>query len=387
MKKLLTMVVLLGMILLAGCSSGKKSYQQGDYGEAVFQSTKRLRQSPNNKKALETIANAYPQMVRYNLDRVNNLKRSGKVARWEDIMSLYDELNRAYDEIQRSPAALRLVPEARSYISEFELARLKAAEARYAIAEKEMVIAVSGDREAAKRAYDSFEIADDLQPGFRDARLRMEMALDLATVYVKIEPIPMHSRALELSNEFFQNKIIEYARSANINTFVRFLTEKEFKSFNKQPDQNIQMIFDDFVVGQAFVKETVEQRVRDSVVVGTVDVTEGGEKVTKDVYETVKVEVHIFEKKLESSGLLDFRIVDSNNGAVITQQKFPGTHIWIDYWGFFNGDERALTKEDKNRLRKKREVMPPPPQDLFVAFTEPIYGQITRFVRDYYRGY
>jgi hypothetical protein len=49
-------------------------------------------------------------------------------------------------------------------------------------------------------------------------------------------------------------------------------------------------------------------------------------------------------------------------------------------WGTLNGDERALTPE-QIKLCSLRDV-PPPPQDLFVAFTQPIYGQITAKIQD-----
>lgn len=385
--KLFKGLLLLFPFLLLDCSSGKKAFEKGNYLEAVEQSVNRLRQNPDNRKAQNTLRSAYPNLISYYQDRINNLKRSGNALRWEEIMNMYADLNEVYDDIQRAPGARSIVVSPRNFISEYEAARLKAAEAYYAIGEDALKLAQQGDRESAKEAYLRFDQTVQLIATFRDARNLRDEALELATIYVEVLPIPMHSRSLSLSNEFFQNQIFDYLRNREISPFVQFYTEEEIRAFAKRPDHRVEMIFDDFVVGQAFIRETIEQRVRDSVVIGQVEVVENGEKVQKDVYGTVKAEVHIFKKELESRGLLDFRIIDSRANSVIEQEKFPGTSVWVDHWGFYNGDERALTKEDERHLKNKREIMPPPPQDLFISFTEPIYDQATSFLRRFYRNF
>jgi len=380
-----TSPLLVFLFILASCSSGRKSLEQGDYQTAFYQSVKRLGQSPNNRRALETLASAYPELVSYNLDRIDRLMESNDPLRWEEIARLYAQLNQAYEAVQRSPRAQEILYETNDYTREYEDARLRATEARYALGESLMQAARQRDREAAKTAYQHYQKAAELDPYFRDVRKKSEEALYLATLWVQVNPIPIHSRALELSNEFFQHKVLEYLRSHRISEYVRFISRAESQAMEQEPDQYLNLTFDDFVIGRSAIRETVHQRKADSVVVGTVEVVEKGEKVIKDVYGTVQAEVHWFEKQVESAGLLDLQIEDNWSGQVVAQEKFSGTHIWIDYWGFFNGDERALTEEDRSKLRKTREVMPPPPQQLFVDFTAPIYDQLIRYLDSYYR--
>jgi hypothetical protein len=144
-------------------------------------------------------------------------------------------------------------------------------------------------------------------------------------------------------------------------------------------DHLLSLSFDDFVVGQTYVKERIQDVKRDSVKLG-----ETAQK--RPVYGTVKARVTTFEKTISSSGLLDFRIRDFNNGRIISQEKMPGTFVWRDVWGTFNGDERALTEEER-RICRRREIMPPPPQDLFIEFTKPIYSQLTTKIRGFYSRY
>ena len=110
------------------------------------------------------------------------------------------------------------------------------------------------------------------------------------------------------------------------------------------------------------------------------------EPAERKVYGTVKATVHVFNKSLTSRGILDFKIIDAHNQRVLTQEKMPGEFVWYTEWGYFNGDERALD-DYFLEIVKMKEAYPPPPQDLFVAFTQPIFGQVTGKIRDFYRGY
>ncbi|MEM6261243.1 MAG: hypothetical protein AAGI38_01965, partial [Bacteroidota bacterium] len=64
MKKYLPFL-LLAMVLISACSSGKKALKRGDYYESVNRSIKRLRQSPRNDKARQILKEAYPRFLTY----------------------------------------------------------------------------------------------------------------------------------------------------------------------------------------------------------------------------------------------------------------------------------------------------------------------------------
>ena len=376
---------LLVSVFLFSCKSTKRAYERGDYEKAIFNSIDRLRKSPNNKKARQTLQMAYKDLSDEMLKRIADARKSGSTTRFEPIVEHYTLLNRIYNDVQRAPAAKKVLTNVKDYTAELGIAKRKAAEVRFALGEKALKQAMQdGDREVAKEAFFHFQKADTYEPGFRNARTKMEDARAYATLFVKIEPIPMHSRTLSLSNEFFENQMAEYIQAHPTSEFIQFISPGERMPQGRQADHIIRMMFDDFVVGQAYVKETVIQRSRDSVVVGSVDIKPDS---TVDVYGTVKAEVHQFQKEISSSGLLDMQIIDPRTGRLLTQRKFPGTFIWYDRWGFFNGDKRALQEDDKQFTRKSRAIPEPLPQDLFIEFTKPIFDQVTGFVTEYYRGY
>lgn len=384
MNKTVYSIFALVIVLAMGCTAGKQALQRGDYFRSVEQAVSRLQSNPNNRKARETIRQAYPQLVSYYEDQAAKMKQSADPFRWERVTEHYDILDKAYNLVMRSPGALQVIPNPKSYRQDLDNAQIKAAETRYALGEQALSRGREGDRNAAKEAYNHFNIVEEYRSNFRNAVDLSREARELATVFVLVEPIPMHSRSLNLTSEFFQNQIVEYVRSTTFSPFVHFYGVGELDATGQQPDQVVRMAFDDFVVGQATIKEKVFQRQADSVVTGTVTVSENGEDVEKSVYGSVKAEVHIFQKILTSQGLLDVQILDPVRRSVISQRKFPGTHEWGEQWGYFNGDERALTKEDRVAVKSRREVMPPAPQQLFIEFTKPIYNQVTGFLRNYY---
>ncbi|MDH5599114.1 MAG: hypothetical protein OEY34_08315, partial [Cyclobacteriaceae bacterium] len=414
--------------------------------------------------------------------------------------------------------------------------------------------------------------------GYKDVNERMEQAYWMATLKVLIQPIPVAYSKVELSAQFFEDKIQENLKSQPINEFVKFMTNEELEQIGMQADHVLQLRFDEFTLGQVSTLEKQVDQVNDSVVVGSVknpaynpnltqsvpvNSIESGSginnsstsnnitssntsnqsgntnitssststttttNVTKEepkviichkegdkssnieintsallshlkhgdsvdscptasdtdttlkkvivchktdkgnidleisesaliahlehgdsygncsdeneehkeensgenntsttvtnnqntnnqtnvvtsnttsnltnttqsnavqepeylyVYGTAKAKVFIFEKTLTSNGILDFKILDAGTNSVVAAEKMAGEYIWKSMWGYFNGDERALTQEQLD-ITKQKEQKPPSEQELFGLFTEPIFNQVLSKVREFYSRY
>ena len=98
----------------------------------------------------------------------------------------------------------------------------------------------------------------------------------------------------------------------------------------------------------------------------------------------VEAELQRFDKTLESGGLLNISIIEPDSNAVLFQQKIPSTYVWENHWARYQGDKRALTKAEI-QLTKNKELLPPAPQDLFYAFTRPLFDQTAILLRRRYR--
>lgn len=365
-------------LLFNACSSGQKSLQSGDYDRAVYTAVNRLKSNPTKRKAIETLRKGYDYALNRHLNKIKDIKLTDDAFKWEKIIYEYQAINNLAYQIGDCPACLSVIPDAPRYVAELSDAKYFAAEARYNAGIK---LLDRGNRADARDAYYNFERAEQYYPSFKDAKTKMDDAYWAAVIRVRVEPVQVNSRLYKLSNEYFQNKIDEYLKNYELKSFVRFYSPQEAMLAKVKFDQVLQLSFDDFVVGQTYIKERIEDIKRENVKIG-----ETRDSVKKAVYGTVTGRLTTYEKTISSSGLLDFRVIDLTTNKVINQEKMPGTYIWVDKWGTYRGDERALTDQDK-ALLKRRESRPPAPQELFLAFTKPIYEQLTQKVRSFYRRY
>lgn len=371
-----SIVMILSLIIINACSSGKKAYKRGNYYEAVYKSVDRLRRNPDHRKSRETLRKAYPRAQQYYYSVINNAKNSNDPFKNSIILESYQTLNNLHDEIQRSPGALSVITNPQSYHNEINIYRKRAAAERYGAGEEALR---EGSRQAAIVAYEHFTLADQYSPGYKDVRKKIQEALDIATLKVMVRQVSPPSVQYQISIEFFQDQVSEYLHHFNENTFVRFYSDKD--RYTAPPDHIIDIMFDDFVVGQTNQVSHTKEISRDSVVVGQVTL-ESGKK--KDVFGTVKAKFTENTREVISSGLLSMRIRDAHTNSMLMHEKFPGEFVWISRWASFNGDERALTEEEIEMTRLKP-LPPPPPQQLFIEFCKPIYSQLQTKLRYYYR--
>ena len=107
---------------------------------------------------------------------------------------------------------------------------------------------------------------------------------------------------------------------------------------------------------------------------------------TNKIYSPVKATLYYYKKTTISKGTVTFRVIDAKTNAVLSVEKIPGEYVWISEWATFNGDERALSKQQV-QLSKQKEKVPPPAQDMFIEFTKPIFDRVTSSINSFYKNY
>src|SRR5690606_7745270 len=252
-------------VVLTSCSSGKSTFERGDYYEAVLISVNRLRKNPDHKKSVETLRQAYPLAISWFESNANTALTSGKTFRWTEVVNAYTAINHMYDEINRCPGALRVVPNPVNYFDKLQEARNNAAEEYYSAG---ILALQANSRESAKQAYYHFQKCNNMVEGYKEVHDYLAAALDAATVKVLVEPVPVHTKATGVSAQFFNDKISEFVHSANINQFVRFYSRAEAATLELEPDHIVELTFDDFTVGQVYKHEKEIHLTKDSVELG-----------------------------------------------------------------------------------------------------------------------
>lgn len=360
------------------CSSGYKAYKKGDYYKACMDAVDKLRSNPRSDKAQYVLQKTYPLAQQTALREIENALLRNDQNNYETVVYHYQRLNELADNIYACPKANQLIPNPKQYPAELADAKQKAAGQIYELATKALN---AGTLEQARMAYQYFQKANSYVYGYKDALNMIEEARFQATMRVVVEK-PRTSISYQLSADFFSENLITEISQHFANRFVRFYNAYEFSNnASIRPHQYLVLNFEDFSIGNTSdTKNTVELK-RDSVLVGTATVD--GKKV--NVYNTVKAKYTTFRREILSRGILSVRIYDNNN-VLIQQRNFSGQFVWFTSWSSFNGDERALTSEQK-KLCDINPQIPPSHQQMFVEFTKPIYTQAYSYIRSYYNKY
>lgn len=368
------------MLIMLGCSSGKKAFERGDYYEAVIKSVNRLRKDPSHSKSLEALQSAYPLAVEYYENEAQNEIASNSNFKWKNAIQSYNNINSLYEAIRQCPGCKKAVPNPKNYYAEIGPLKEKAADESYNAGIDALM---RGNRNDAKKAYFNFADVQNFVPGYKDVVEYLDKAKFEATLKVILEQIPVPSR-YNLSGGFFQDKVEEFLHNNYTDqTFIKFYTPEEAKLVNlSHADQIMRIQFDDFSVGNSVLKEKEETVTKDSVKVGEAKID--GKKVP--VYNTVKAKLTTYRKELISNGLLSLVVVDAKTNGILTTRKFNGEFVWVSQWARFNGDERALS-DQQLKICQLKEQQPPHHQDLFLEFTKPIYNQLIPAVRGFYQNY
>ncbi len=376
MKKILVIVVLFSV--LSACKSGYKAYKKGDYYKATIDAVDKLKSSPTNEKATFVLSKTYPMALQTAKREINNAKLSNQPGNFELIVEQYEQLNHLAKTIYSSPAALEIIKQPEEFITELADAKNTAAGQTYEMGLKSLE---TGTLQSARVAYKQFLRTNEYVYGYSNVLKLIEEARYQGTMRVVVEK-PQTGMRYQYSADFFSSNLVAEITKSLEQRMVQFYNYDNYAAnFSEKPHQYLVLNFEDFSIGNVFDSQQTVELKKDSVHVGyaTVD----GKKV--DVYNTVTAKLTTFRREIKSGGILSVKIIDQQN-RIIEQRNFSGEYVWYTAWAKFNGDERALTSQQK-RLCELQPTMAPSQQILFTEFTKPIYSQAVNYIKQFYYKY
>jgi len=376
-------IFLFCIVLLNSCSTGQKSFQQGNYYDAIIKAVSRLSNDPDNRKASQVIREGYPMAVTYYQEEIDKVLNGNDPFKWKRTLDIMQTVNQMSDQIRRIPAARQLVPSPKMYTSEMANVQNRAAQEYY---DAGMDALSRKTREDAKQAYFHFQNADGLVRGFKDTQQKMLQAKDLATLKVVVEQIPVNGK-YEYSAQFFYDNVFQMLNQKfQEQDFVHFFSpEQAEKSKLKYPDMVLRMGFYDFFIDRP--QHSEEERELSKQIEEKYQV-----KISKDSTVTrvrmisKRGKIKILTDQVASGGLLELKAVEFQTQKIVFTDKIPGQFTWQNKYGIFVGDNEVLDNELSNILSNKM-IMPPPAQDMFVLFTKPIFNQLTDKLTNYFKQY
>lgn len=369
--------ILILLLILASCSTGKKALEKGNYFSAVSKAVQRLKSAPDSKKAADVLKNGYQLTSDWSQEELDMILTNNSAFKWERAIGVMNQVNSLAKQIRQTPAARKIITAPKTYTSELNMAIEKAANERYNAGVYELE---TNTKDAARAAHNHFRLANRYIPGYKNVYEKLAESKEFATVNVILEAIPTNTFKYKLSSEFFYNQVFNYLNNRYPKeSFVNFYSPNEAESANViNPDFVVGIQFFDFSIGNTTHRE-VEEQVKKRVKIETKD-------TTRVQYKNYEAKIKIFTDEVNSGGILDLKIIEFRGNKLLQNDRIPGSYTWINDYAIFVGDIEALDKEHRELVNRKA-IPLPPKQDLFIEFTKPIYDQLTKKLNYFFRRY
>lgn len=380
MTKLYSLAIAGSLFLFYNCKTASKSYQKGDYTDAIERGVKKLQKDPSDYETRELVQKSYNYTVNEYEDEIRILSNSKDDNRYDGIYQKYAALQNLYSTIHQYPAVAQMI-KVKDYSEFVETYRDQAAEIHLQKANQWMN---DKTRDAYRQAYKEYNMAVSYRPNDFQLKKQRDSAYNAATVKVLISPIQnlggyQYSSSYQLQN--FQKDIIRTLSYNMNNDFIRFYSEFEARNQNIEPDQIMELNLSRISIGQPNDAKTTREVSKEVVMKEIVYKTDSVGKQ----YGTVKATITTIKRTLLSQGDLYITVRDTK-GRVLWNDRFTGEHKWQTEFSTYTGDERALSDTDKKLLNQTAPT-PPTEDQIMPELLKQIQSDLSYRLRNYYTKY
>lgn len=344
--RILSVAVLLAVLVscgTAGLMSGS-SKEDKDLFKAITAIQKR-----NNAEARNDLPSLYQQSVQRHEDNIASYKNSSDPARWKNIISELEALQKIYSAVNGSPEAARLVS-ARSYATEITEARESGAEEFY---NQGVRFLEADSRQDARKAYEAFQAVNHIYPNYRNTSSLLREAKEKGTLDVVISPVQSrgyyYGSWANRSDNFQRELVRDLGGSyGNISSGARFYTDWEARSQNITPDWVVDLNWDNVYISQPQSRTYTRSLSK--------EIETGRDSTGKVHYRTVTATLYITQRTMNARADMEYRIADLAMGKDVEWSRIPAYLDLNTEHATYRGDSRALSNYDwalvNNRQRQ-----------------------------------
>ena len=380
MKRIIPFITLIA-VLFSACKSSKNYLERSDEDRALQDAVKRLGKDANDENAVAAVPILYKSISDTRLARIKSYQTGTDIARWDKIISEYNQLQSAYTSIINTTGAFKLVtPE--NYSTQLLEARQHAAEDYYNYAE---TFLQKPGRDNARKAYTNFKKANGyLDGGYKDAQTKMNEAYENAIVDVVINPVQDNSFFMNsgwgnswnsYSNDYFQRTLVrdlDYNSGNNRNYAARFYSDWEVRNKNINVDWEVNLILRNLDIPQPSRSNFRQNR--------SAKIETGKDTAGRPVYQTVYATVNITRYSFTAYANMDVQIKDIVTPKSISNRSFREDYRWQEERGTYTGDSRALTNRDWEAINNRNFIEPRREQVVEELYRK-LYSQILNHIR------
>ena len=365
MKKII--YTLMTILLITSCKSIDKMIESGNYDQALRFGVDKLRGEKKKKtKYVKGLEKAYAKLNRQDLNDIRHLELSGKRNSHDRIVDIYHNMERRQKYVM---PLLPLISED-GYLAEIKVvdysglihdATLAATEKHYEIGMKHLKWARSnGSKEDARTAFESFADVQHYFTDYKDTYELKQEAYELGQSRILVESYTKGSNiafdhTLDIISQINIQKLnnkwekfyvqdngstnFDYIATVEVTDIVPGIEKERIHSFVETTE---------IIDGQIPIKDKDGNVLKDTS--GNILYTDKFKEISAFISEMQR------EKIAHMSGRLV--IIEANNNNHISTVPINVTHEFVDYSCTFTGDERALTRPTRNRIKNTCDPFP-----------------------------
>ena len=376
MKKILLYSVL---VLLCSCSGVKRTQEAlntGNYDRAIQRAIDNIAENKNkkgNQPFIAMLEEAYKKNTERELQHIKFLKKDGNPANFEEIYTTYSRLRSIQQQI-RPLLPLQLFDENRTaqftfkdYDNNLLAAKEKLSVYLYNNAVSLLENAVY--KADYRKAYQDLKYLKELNPNFKDAVQKMDIAYRKGIDYVMVEmnnttdkviPARLEEELLNLNTFGLNDLWTEYHTNKIAEQEYDYVMEVAFQDINISPEQiNERQIIKEKQIkdGFKYARDQNGNVVKDSL----------GNKIKIDNFKTVKADFYQFTqfKSAQVTGVVSF--TDLRKQQQINQYPLASEFVFEHVYANYDGDKRALDNDLISLLQLARVPFPSNEQMVYDA--------------------
>ena len=212
-------------------------------------------------------------------------------------------------------------------------------------------------KQSYKDAYREFQQALRFNPGDTDAKIKLEEAYEYAVTNVVILPMQQSGgyvyTTYTVGGINLDDQLLRNLQYSNGNEFVKFYSAWDARSREIRIDQEIQMQFSAIDFGRQIDTRSTKKVTKDVVIK---EIVYKPDSIVRE-YAKVYANVTTTKSTMISNAILQVNIRDAE-GRWIWNDNIGAQHNWTTDFTTYNGDERALSDNDRLLVNRRRTFAP-----------------------------
>lgn len=355
MKKLLHFVII--ALLLIACGGVKKTQEAlntGNYGNAINKSIVNLvdnKTKKSNQPYVLLLEEAYKKNTERELQNIAFLEKDGNPANYETIFQTYNNLKSIQERIQPL-LPLPVYDENRDAHFSFKKYDEKLLTAKdklsdYLYDNASTLLDNASYKQDFRQAYDDFKYLLEINPGYGDAKQKMEAAYEKGLDYVKVAmvnhteqivPARLEEELLNFNTYGLDELWTRYHTNPLPNVNYDYAMQVALRQINISPEQ----VSEKQIIKEKQVKDGYQYAVDRN---GNVVRDSLGNDIKIDKFTTVRCNFYQFTqfKTAQVTGVVSFTDLDTKQeiSSYPLSSEFVFEHVYANY----NGDKRALEND------------------------------------------